>query len=65
MPAPNKNPELQTYRVYVEQVNQSMLIVQANDANEAREKGYAKWRRDYAHSSVCSVELVPARKVPA
>ena len=26
------------------------------DADEARDKGYAKWRRDYAHSRVCAVE---------
>ena len=51
-----ERPQLQTYRVYVEQVNQAMLEVNAKDADEAREKGYAKWRSDYAHSRVSAVE---------
>jgi len=51
-----ERPQLQTFRVYVEQINQTMIEVQARDADEAKEKGYAKWRRDYAHSRVCAVE---------
>jgi len=47
---------IQTYCVWVEQVNQTMLEVQAFDADEAREKGYAKWRRDFAHSRVSDVK---------
>ena len=50
-------PKLHTFRVYVEQINQTMVEVQAHDANEAREKGYAKWRRDHSHSRVSDVEL--------
>jgi hypothetical protein len=39
-----------------------MIVVKAKDASEAREKGYAKWRRDYAHSRVCSVESAALEK---
>lgn len=55
-PAPEL-PPLQTYRVYVEQVNQTMIRVEARNEAEARELGYAKWRADFAHSRVLSVEL--------
>lgn len=53
--APTK--KLRTYRVYVAQVNQACVHVRAADAGEAAEKGYAKWRRNEAHSHVRSVEL--------
>ena len=46
------------YRVWVSQVNQTMVEVRAKDEWEAREKGYAKWRREQAHSQVCHVERV-------
>lgn len=51
-----EQPRLKAFRVYVEQVNQTMIEVHAKDADEARDKGYAKWRRDYAHSRVLDVE---------
>ena len=49
-------PKLKTYRVYVAQVDQTYVHVKAADRDEARDKGYAKWRRDEAHSFVCAVE---------
>jgi len=49
-------PKMKKYYVYVEQVNQSRIEVTARNADEAREKGYAQWRRNEAHSRVCSVE---------
>lgn len=52
-PKPQKQ---RSFRVYVSQVNQTMVRVLARDANEARQKGYAEWRREYAHSNVCAVE---------
>lgn len=50
--------ENKTYRVYVSQVNQTYVDVRAANANEAHEKGYAKWRKEEAHSRVSSVELI-------
>jgi hypothetical protein len=47
------------FRVYVEQVNQTCVDVAARSASEARDKGYAKWRREYAHSRVSYVEELP------
>lgn len=44
-----------TFRVWVQQVNQQYVDVVAADEWEAREKGYTKWRREYAHSSVSYV----------
>ncbi len=56
----NAEPQqLQTWRVYVAKVNETMIEVQAYDADEAKHKGYTKWRRDYAHSRVFDVELAP------
>jgi hypothetical protein len=45
-----------TFRVYIAQVNQSMVVVSAVSRDEAIRKGYAKWRRECSHSSVLSVE---------
>lgn len=45
-----------TYRVYVAQVNQSFVYVKAKNKEEARDKGYLKWRREEAHSHVLDVE---------
>lgn len=42
--------------VYIGQVNQSSVEVYAEDESEAREKGYAKWRRENAHTPVTYVE---------
>lgn len=54
--AEKKNTRLKTFRVYVEQVNQTCIEVRARCPSEASEKGYAKWRREEAHSRVMSVE---------
>ena len=52
-----KKPEkLKTFRVYIEQVNQTYVDVRARSPEQARAKGYAKWRREDAHSSVSYVE---------
>jgi hypothetical protein len=53
----NKKPALNTFRVYVEQVNQQMVIVKAYDKEEALKKGYALWRRNYAHSRISDVVM--------
>lgn len=47
---------MKKYIVYIEQVNQTAVEVTANSPSEAAEKGYAKWRREEAHSRVLSVE---------
>ncbi len=52
----DKKPQERTFRVYVSQVNEAMVEVKARTRDEARERGYAQWRRDYAHSYVCAVE---------
>ena len=49
---------MKKYRVWVEQVNQTWLDVEAKDKHEAREKGYKKWRKEYAHSYVSYIEVV-------
>lgn len=53
----DKKSKPHSYRVYVQQVNQTMVRVHAKNADEAREKGYELWRREHAHSQVCDVEL--------
>ncbi len=56
---------LKTYRVWVDQVNQSMFEVRAKSPEEAREKGSRKWMREYADSEVtCVVELPSAAHTP-
>jgi len=50
-----KMPKPDLYRVWVRQVNQTIVEVFAKSEEEAREKGYRKWRRDEAHSSVSDV----------
>jgi hypothetical protein len=52
MPEPKK----QKYRVFVSQVNRQMIEVDAVNEDEAREKGYRKWRKTFAHSHVEAVE---------
>lgn len=47
---------LEKYIVYISQVNQTFVEVTAKNAEEAREKGEKKWRREYAHAEVMSVE---------
>jgi hypothetical protein len=46
------------FRVWIEQVNQTWVEVSALDEDEAREKGYRKWRKEDGHSRVTYVERV-------
>lgn len=46
------------YIVYIEQVNQTYVEVNAENEAEAEAKGYAKWRREYAHSRVIAAEEI-------
>ena len=41
-----KNKKLKTYRVYISQVNQTYFEVKAENEHEAKEKGYAKWKKN-------------------
>lgn len=50
--------KLKKYRVYVEQINQTFVTVEAASREVAEIKGYAKWKREWAHSRVMSVEEV-------
>lgn len=50
------------YRVYVEQVNRTFVEVTARDEEEARAKGYAKWKREEARSYVTEVEECDERQ---
>ena len=52
-----KPREKKTYRVWIEQINQTYVDVTATSPSEAREKGYAKWRREDAHSRVSDVRV--------
>ena len=54
-----RSNEKHIYRVYVRQVNQTVVYVRAESKEEARELGYAKWRKNYAHSNVIYVDLAP------
>ena len=53
-----KDKTEKTFRVYIGQVNQTYVEVQAKSESEARDKGYAKWRKEDAHANVMSVEMV-------
>ena len=44
------------YRVWVEQVNQVSVVVTAKDEEEAKAKGYRKWKREEAYSYANYVE---------
>lgn len=46
------------YRVYIEQVNQTYVEVSASNEQEAREKGYRKWRKEDAHGKIMSVSKI-------
>jgi len=50
--------KMNKYRVYISQVNQTYVEVSAKNEEDAREKGYRKWRKEYAHSNVMSVEEI-------
>tara|TARA_R110000772_G_scaffold162415_3_gene273635 strand:- start:118 stop:300 length:183 start_codon:yes stop_codon:yes gene_type:complete len=45
-----------SYRVWIEQVNQTWVDVKASDESEAKEKAYRKWRKEYFHSRVSYIE---------
>ena len=47
---------MKKFKVFVSQVNRQVVEVSAKDEEEAREKGYRKWRKEYAHSHVQEVE---------
>lgn len=51
-----KKTKQETYRVWIEQVNQTYLDVVAQNEDEAKEKGYRKWRREDGHSCISYVE---------
>lgn len=54
---PKKNDvEYGTYRVWIDQVNQTYVDVVAQNKGEAIEKGYLKWRSEHAHSRVSYIE---------
>ena len=52
-------PEQKCYTVWISQVNQMAVEVKATDLRDASEKGYRKWRREYAHSYVTQVVQQP------
>jgi len=47
-----------TFRVWIDQVNQTWVEVTAADEGEAAQKAYRKWRREDAHSQVSHIEEV-------
>ncbi len=57
MSAPKIKAKARTYRVWVAQVNQTMVEVRATNSETAAIKGYAKWRKEQAHSYVNYVAL--------
>jgi hypothetical protein len=46
------------FRVWIGQVNQCYVDVDAKDLDDAYQKGYKKWKRDYAHSQVTYAETI-------
>ncbi len=46
------------YDVFISQVNRQVVTVEAESEEDAREKGYRKWRKDFANSYVEAVEEV-------
>lgn len=46
------------FKVWIEQVNQTMIEVNAKDRDEAGEKAYRLWRRTDGHSRVSYIEKV-------
>lgn len=53
---PMPEPKKKKYRVFVSQVSRQVIEVDAVNEDEAREEGYRKWRKEYAHSYVEAVE---------
>ena len=54
----NRVDKLSTYRVWLEQVNQTYVDVRATDEDDARKKGYRKWRREYSETNVADIKLL-------
>ena len=54
-----KRPKTPTFRVWIEQVNQTYVDVRANSVAEAKSKACRKWRREYADPSISDIEKVP------
>lgn len=52
----NKTNIKHTYKVWVDQVNQTFVEVKAFNEDEAKRKAYKKWREEYAHSNINYVE---------
>lgn len=52
------NKPKKKFIVYINQVNQTYVEVEASDEEEARAKGYRKWRTEHAHSTISCVEEV-------
>ena len=50
------------FRVWIDQINQTNLVVTAKDANEATEKAERKWRRDVAIAHGFYVEEITSTK---
>jgi hypothetical protein len=48
----------ETYRVWIDQVNQTYVDVKATSEEQARERGYAVWRKNYAYSRVTDARKV-------
>ena len=46
------------FRVWIGQVNQTHVDVVASDPDDAKEKGYRKWRKHLAHASVEEVAQI-------
>lgn len=47
--------KLETFRVYIAQVNQTYVDVRARDPGSAEEKAYRKWRKQDAHARILGV----------
>ena len=46
------------FRVYIEQVNQTYVEVDAKNEESAKIKGYKKWRKEDAHARIMSVAKI-------
>ncbi len=57
-------PVLTTFRVWVEQVNQTYVDVKAPSPSDAYEKAYRKWRRESAHARMSYIEIVKPKDAP-
>lgn len=53
----DKTKQPKTYRVWIEQVNQTFVDVEATSAEDAKEKGYRKWRKEDAHARISDVQV--------